>query len=68
MHKLESILENKMYKILGNFEIQMDHQIAIRRPDLVIVKEKGNLANSGLYHSGRSQSKKSKETKIETSN
>ena len=40
MHKLESILENVMYKILGDFEIQTDHSILARRPDLVLAKKK----------------------------
>ena len=39
MHNLESVQENEMHKIL--FEIQTDHLISARRPDLVIVnKEK----------------------------
>ena len=33
----ESILENKMHKILWDFDIQTDHLIPARWPDLVIV-------------------------------
>ena len=41
MFNLEFVLENEMQKILWDFEIQMDHLISVRRPDLVIVKKKG---------------------------
>ena len=34
--KPESVLENEMQKILWDFEIQTDHLIPARRPDLVI--------------------------------
>ena len=31
------------YKILRDFEIQMDHLIPARRPDLVIIKKKKRI-------------------------
>ena len=37
MHKPESILENEMHKILWDFEIQTDHLISARWPDLEII-------------------------------
>ena len=40
MYNPESVLENEMYKILSDFEIQMDHLILARRPELVIVNKK----------------------------
>ena len=40
MHNPESILENEMHKLLWNFEIQTDHLISARRPDLVIIRKK----------------------------
>ena len=40
MHNPESILENEMYQILWDFEIQTDHLISTRQPDLVIVNKK----------------------------
>ena len=40
MHNPESVLENEMYKLIWDFEIQTDHQILVRRPDLAIVKKK----------------------------
>ena len=44
MYKPEFVLENLMYKHLWEFEIQTDHPVPTRRPDLVIVnKKKENL-------------------------
>ena len=40
MHKRESVLENETYKILGNFEIQMDHLFSVWRPDLAFKEKK----------------------------
>ena len=39
-HESESVLENKDYKILWDFSIQIDHVIEAQRPDLVVVKKK----------------------------
>ena len=40
MHNLESVLQNEMHKLLCYFEIQSDHLISARRPDLVIVSSR----------------------------
>ena len=40
MHNPESALKNVMYKILSDFEIQMDHLTSARQPDWVIVNKK----------------------------
>ena len=40
IHKLESVLKNEVYKILRDFEIQMDHPILFRRPNLVLINKK----------------------------
>ena len=40
MHKPEYILGNEMPKLLWDFEIQTDHIISARPPDLVIVYKK----------------------------
>ena len=40
MHNQSSFLENVMHKLLWNFEIQTDHEILARRPDLIIIKKK----------------------------
>ena len=50
MNKPESVLENEMHKILWYFEIQMDHLIPARRPDLEAINQKkkkkmGNLVS-----------------------
>ena len=43
----ESVLEYEMHEALWDFEIQTDHLISARRPNLVIVdKKKENLPNS----------------------
>ena len=39
-HKPESVLENEVHKILWDFEIQTDHLIPARRPDLVVINKK----------------------------
>ena len=38
MHNSESILENDIYKLLWDFEIQTDHLILARQPDLTTKK------------------------------
>ena len=43
MRNPESVLENEMHKILYDFEIQMDHRISARWPDLVIVNKKKRI-------------------------
>ena len=40
MHKPESVLENGTHKILWDSEIQTDHQMLVRRPNLVIINKK----------------------------
>ena len=44
MHKPESVLESEMYKILWNFKIQMNHFIPGRRPEIVLIDKKKELA------------------------
>ena len=39
-HNPESILENETHKIFWDFEIQTNHLISARRPNLEIVKKK----------------------------
>ena len=39
MHYPESVLEYETHKLLWDFEIQTDHLISVRRPDLVIIKK-----------------------------
>ena len=49
MHNPAAALENKTHKLLKNFDIQTDHLMSVRRPDLIIIKKKKeNLQNCGL--------------------
>ena len=40
MHNSASFLENNTHKLLLGFDIQTDHQISARRPDVIIIKKK----------------------------
>ena len=40
MHNPKSLLEKDTYKLLWDFEIQTDHLISARRPDLIIINKK----------------------------
>ena len=60
LHNPASVLENETYKLLWNFDIQTNHQISARRPDLIIInnnKKDENLQNCGLCCPGWLQSK-----------
>ena len=60
-HKPESVRENKLQKILRDFQIQTDHPIIFRRPDLVTSNKKKNLTYSERWRSSEIK----KKTKIE---
>ena len=45
MHNPASVLKNETHKLLWDFEIQTDHLISVRRPDLIIIRKK----NAGLW-------------------
>ena len=40
MHNPATVLENDSHKLLWDFNIQADHLIPARRPDLMIIKKK----------------------------
>ena len=40
MHNQEPVLENDTHKLLRDFDIQTDHLISARRPDLIIINKK----------------------------
>ena len=40
MHNPASVLENEAHKLLWDFEIQTDHLISARQPDLMIIINK----------------------------
>ena len=44
MHNPASVLENERLKLQWNFNIQTDHLISARRPDLIIIKKKREFA------------------------
>ena len=55
MHKPESVLENEVHKISKDLEIQTDHLILARRPNLMINK-KEKVQKCGLWRPDRQQS------------
>ena len=63
MHNPAPVLENASHKLLWDFNIQTDHWIPARRPDLIIInkkkkkKKKENLQNSRLGCPGWPQNK-----------
>ena len=40
MYNPASVLENDTHKLLWDFDIQTDHLIPARRPNLIIIKKK----------------------------
>ena len=40
MHNPVPLLENNTHKLLWDFDIQTDHLISARRPDLIVIKKK----------------------------
>ena len=71
MHNPESVLEKERPKLQWDFEIQTDHLISARRPDLVIVikkkQKRESLPNIGLCRSGWLLGKTGKKAKREIS-
>ena len=58
MHNPEPFLENYTHQLLWDFDIQTDHLILARRPDLIIInKKKENLQNCQLCCPGGPQNK-----------
>ena len=49
MQNLESVMENENHKLHCDFEIQTDHLITARRPDLVIVNKKKRTRRIGNF-------------------
>ena len=43
MHKPAPVLENDTHKLSWNFDIQTNHLISARRPDLIIINKKKSL-------------------------
>ena len=40
MHNSTAVLENDTHKLLWDFDIQTDHLITVRRPDLIVINKK----------------------------
>ena len=43
MHNPEPVLENYRHKLLWDFDIQTNHLISARRPDLIIINQKKRI-------------------------
>ena len=58
MHNPAPVLVNDTHKLPWDFDVQTDHLISTRRPDLIIInkkkkkKEKDNLQNCGHFCPG----------------
>ena len=51
MHNPTSVLENDTHKLLWDIDVQTDHLISARKPDLIIInKKKEKLQNCGLCY------------------
>ena len=60
MHNPAPVLEKDTHKLHWDFDIHTDHQISIRRPDLIMInkkKKKENLQNCRLCRPGWPQNK-----------
>ena len=57
MHTPAAVLENDAHKLLWDFDIQTDHLISARRPDLIVINKKENLQNCRLCCPGWPQNK-----------
>ena len=44
MHNPSSVLENETHKLLWDFDIETDRLISTRRPDLIIINKRIELA------------------------
>ena len=40
MHKPAAVLGNDTHKLLSHFDIQTDHLISARKPDLIVISNK----------------------------
>ena len=46
------VLENETHRLLWNFDIQTDHLILARKPDLIVINKTENLENCELGCNG----------------
>ena len=40
MHNPASVQENDTHKLLWDFDLQTDHLISVRKPDLIVINKK----------------------------
>ena len=50
MHNPASVLENETHKLLWDFNIQTDHVISARRPELRIINNNNNNKKENLQN------------------
>ena len=53
MHNPAPVLEKDLHKLLWDFNIQTDHLIPARRPDLIIINKKREFAKLSTLLSRR---------------
>ena len=46
MHNPVPVLQNDTHKLLWDFDIQTDHLISARRPDLIVINKKNRTCNT----------------------
>ena len=63
LHNREFVVENETHKFLWEFEIQTDHLISARRPDLAIIKKKKKRENVPSWEFALMQTSEKNETK-----
>ena len=49
MHNPTPVLENDTHKLLWDFDIQRDHLISARRPDLIIINKKRRISKTVVF-------------------
>ena len=60
MHNPEPVIENDSHKLLWDFDIQTDHLISARRPDLIIINKKRESVKLSTLLSREESEKKDK--------
>ena len=64
LNVVNTSLENEIQYALYDFEIQMDNQILVRRPNLVLINKKKNLIPSRFHHSKKKIEESKKQEKF----
>ena len=61
-HSKSAVLENDTHKLLRDFDIQTDHLIWVRRPDLIIINQKKRICKIVIFAVPADHRKKLKES------